>query len=74
MRAPVSQILKFKNEDSIMILGGILGAGGKKQVAVWERNDWRTISAQTYVDHILYPIIWPFWYWESMAQPGHPSL
>lgn len=50
-----------------MIWGGILGVGGKKIIVVWEKDNWGTITAQTYIDHVLTPTIWPFWYWESQA-------
>ena len=42
-----------------------MGDGGRKVMVIWERDDWGTISAQTYVDNILVPTIWPFWYHES---------
>lgn len=57
---------KFSKQDSIMIWGGILGLGGKKAMVIWEREDWGTITAKTYVDHVLVPVIWPMWYWESV--------
>jgi len=50
-----------------MFWGVILGATGKIVLVLWERDDWGTITVQTYVDYILVPFIWPFWYWESIA-------
>ena len=72
---------KFQKEASVMIWGCILGDSGKKALVIWERDDWGTISAQTYVDHILVPTIWPFWYHESrrvgsslwLMEDGAPS-
>jgi hypothetical protein len=57
----------FQKKDSIMVCGGILAATGKKVLVLWARNVWGTIRTQTYVDYILVPFIWPFWYWESIA-------
>ena len=56
---------KFKKENSIMVWGGILGETGTKFLVLWEKNDWGTITAQTYIDHILQASLWPFWFWES---------
>lgn len=58
---------KFAKKDSIMIWGGILGSGGRKTIRIWEREDWGTITAHTYCNHILVPLIHPFWFWESHA-------
>jgi hypothetical protein len=64
---------KFKKENSVMIWGGILGLGGKKSIVVWERENWGTITAERYVNHILCPVILPMWYWESQWQGnGYP--
>ena len=56
---------KFEQKNSLMIWGGILGYNGKKVLVIWEKEDWGSIKAKTYIDHILIPIIWPFWYWEK---------
>lgn len=52
-------IPKFDKSGSIMIWGGILG-GTKTELFVWERNDFGNINSETYVRHIIVPIIWPF--------------
>lgn len=48
-------------------MGGILGRK-KTPLVLWDKKDCGTITAQTYVDHVLHPVLWPFWYWESHAQ------
>jgi len=58
-------IPKFEKQNSLMIWGGILGYNGKKILVIWEKEDWGSIKAKTYIDYILMPIIWPFWYWEK---------
>ena len=55
---------KFKKENAIMIWGAILG-GTKAPLVIWEREDWGTITALSYCTHVLTPVLWPFWYWES---------
>jgi hypothetical protein len=57
----------FQKKNSIIVWGGILGARSKKVLVLWERDDWGTITAQTYVDHILVAFIWPFWHQDSVA-------
>jgi hypothetical protein len=70
-RAPGEEYLndclvhKFKKENSIMVWGGIVGFSGQKILVIWEKDDWGTITAQTYVDNVLVPAIWPFWQRES---------
>jgi hypothetical protein len=56
----------YAKRSSVMVWGGILGLNGKKVLVLWERDDWGTIRATTYIDHVLVPVIWPFWYWESL--------
>ena len=58
---------KFDKKDSVMVWGGILGEGGKKVLVIWERDDWGTISASTYINNILIPTLQPFWWRESNA-------
>ena len=58
-----------------MIWGGILGSEGKKVLVIWEKDDWGTITAQTYINHILVPALYPFWVRESSANgPGEPLM
>ena len=38
-----------------MIWGGIPGSEGKKVLVIWEKDDWGTITAQTYINHTLAP-------------------
>lgn len=48
--------------------------GGKKTpVVLWDKEDWGTITAATYINYVLQPVLWPFWYWERQAQ-GTPLL
>ena len=58
---------KFPKTNTVMIWGGILG-GSKTPLVVWNRGDWGTITANSYVNHVLTPILWPFWYWESQRR------
>lgn len=58
---------KFKKRDSVMVWGGFVG-GKKAPLVLWEKDDWGTITSDSYVEHILHPVLWPFWYWESQAQ------
>ena len=60
----------FSKDGSVMIWGGIMG-GKKTELFVWERNDYGNINSDTYVRHILVPIIWPFIVEHSYAQ-GYP--
>lgn len=60
----------FSRSGSIMIWGGIYGAT-KTELFVWERNDHGSINAETYVRHVLVPIMWPFIMEHSTAQ-GYP--
>lgn len=55
---------KFKKKNAIMIWGGILG-GQKTPLVLWQRDNWGTITAHSYVEHVLAPVLWPFWYHES---------
>ena len=47
-----------------MIWGAILG-GTKSPLVLWKCEDWSTITALSYCTHVLTPVLWPFWYWES---------
>lgn len=44
--------------------------GRKAPLVVWEKDDWGTITADSYVRHVLHPVLWPFWYWASQAHEG----
>lgn len=67
---------RFENEHPVIISGGILGAGGKKIIVASDKEDWGTIAAKTYVDHILTSAIWSFWsgaggcWWASIMAYG----
>ena len=43
-----------------MIWKRIHGATGRKMLVIWERDDWGMITAQHYIDHILRPVVLPF--------------
>lgn len=49
----------FSRTGSVMVWGGIKG-GDKTELVVWERNDFGNINAETYVRHVLVPVMWPF--------------
>jgi hypothetical protein len=48
-----------------MVWGGILDSGGKKILVIWEKDDWVTIMAQTYINHTLVPVFYRIWRMES---------
>lgn len=48
-----------------MIWGAILGDGGKKIIVIWEKDNWGSITARTYINDILIPRLQPFWLQES---------
>jgi len=60
---------KFPQKNSIMIWGGILGSK-KTPLVLWDRNNWGTITSQSYVDHVLIPALQPFWQHESGGSFG----
>lgn len=53
-------------EGSVMVWGGSL-CGKKTSLVLWDKDN-RALTAETYINHVLQPILWPFWYWESQAQ------
>lgn len=55
---------KFPKRNSVMIWGGIVG-GRKTPLVLWNRDDWGTITANSYVNNVLTPVLWPFWQRES---------
>lgn len=61
---------KFQNKNSVMIWGGICGANGGcvTPVVVWQKQDWGNINAQTYCEHVIRPVLYPFWYEKSQQQ------
>lgn len=55
-----------------MIWCGILSRK-KAPLILWDKKDWETITARTYIDHVLQPVLWPFWDSKSEAQgPATP--
>jgi hypothetical protein len=60
----------FKKQNSVIIWGGIIG-GKKAPLVLWDRDNWGTISVVTYIENVLQPVLWPFWYWENQAHPDH---
>ena len=57
---PDCLVPRFAKKNSFMIWGGILGSTGEKLLVIWEKKDWGSIRARTYIDHILQPVILPF--------------
>ena len=55
---------KFQNKNSVMIWGAICGASGgtTSPVVVWQKQDWGNINAQTYCEHVISPVLYPYWY------------
>jgi len=60
---------KFPKKNSIMIWGGILGEK-KSELVLWDKDNWGTITARSYVDNVLIPVLQPFWNQES-ERAGH---
>ena len=60
---------KFPQKNSIMIWGGILG-GKKTPLVLWDRDNWGTITAQSYVTNVLIPTLQPFWEQENGVVDG----
>lgn len=48
-----------------MIWGAIVG-GVKSELVLWERDNWGTITANTYLNHVFHPILRPFWYHQCL--------
>lgn len=61
-------IAKFAKSGTVMIWGGICGINGgtKLSLVMWDRDSWGTISSTTYINHVLTPVIIPWWYVHSM--------
>jgi hypothetical protein len=60
---------KFKKQNSVMVWGGVLG-GKKTPLILWDKQNWGTITANTYIHNVLTPVLWPFWYWENQVVGG----
>jgi len=42
-----------------MVSGGIMGEK-KYEAVLWDRDNWRTLTCNSYVDDVLVPLIQPF--------------
>jgi hypothetical protein len=42
-------------------MGGIQGRTGFKRVLIWEKNNWGSITADSYIEHVLDPVLYPFY-------------
>ena len=51
---------RFSKKNFIMIWGGIHDLTGRKLLVIWEKDNWDFITAQAYLDHILEPVVYPF--------------
>ena len=49
----------FQNKTSIMVWGGFQGSV-KSRLVVWQKDDWGSIDAESYIDHILMSVVVPF--------------
>lgn len=45
--------------------------GKKAPLVLWDKNYWGTITAQSYVDNVLIPVLQPFWNQESKQAGQH---
>jgi len=61
---------KFSKHATIMVWGAILG-GRKCAPVLWDKDNWGTITARSYVDNVLIPVLQPFWQRES-EHAAHP--
>jgi len=61
---------KFPKKNSIMVWGGILG-GTKSELILWDKDNWGSITAKSYVDNVLIPVLQSFWMRES-ERAGQP--
>ena len=58
-----------KSKHSVMVWGGFMG-GEKVPLQIWEKDDWGTITALSYLRHVLYPVIIPFIImWQAVGWP-----
>jgi len=53
-----------------MVWGGILG-GTKSELILWDKDNWGSITAKSYVDNVLITVLQPFWMRES-ERAGQP--
>lgn len=59
--------------DSMMRVGAVHTCSihsicNRPTTVLWNNADCRTITAQTYINHVLTPVFWLFWYYESQTQ------
>jgi len=57
-------LLKLSKQDTIMVWGAILG-GRKCAPVLWDKDNWGRITARSYVDNVLIPVLQPLWQRES---------
>ncbi|KAG0128289.1 hypothetical protein HOY82DRAFT_489388, partial [Tuber indicum] len=53
-------VLKFKKLTTVIVWGAICG-DQKSQLVVWETNSWGKISSETYIEHVIHPILLSWW-------------
>jgi len=51
-------------------MGGIVG-GKQSELFLSDKDNWGTITAKSYSNNVLIPVLQPFWYYESQ-EAGHP--
>ena len=63
-------VLKFQNKNSVMIWGAICGGSQRtvSPVVIWQKKDWGNINSQTYCQHVMRPVLYPFWYKMSQEE------
>jgi len=52
-------VLQFPKWYCILIWDDILG-NKKARLILWEKEDWWNITASSYEEHIVTPVLWPF--------------
>ena len=51
---------KFKKLTTVMAWGAICGSQ-KSELIIWEAEDWGKISSETHIQHIIHPVLFPWW-------------
>jgi len=69
----VSRRLSYTQVPQEALHNGIGGDswGKKAPLVLWDKNYWGTITAQSYVDNVLIPVLQPFWHQESKQAGQH---
>jgi hypothetical protein len=60
-RRDCMRTVHFPKKNFFMIWDGILGSTREKLLVIWEKDNWGSITARAYIDHILQPVVVPFY-------------